>query len=322
MVDEDECRDACAGAGAGSDACITQMLAGKDKTCAGEKEEPSGETVAEDGDEDDETPTEPPPGEKKPGGIVLSDGEGVCGPDITLVLKLMVTNIESVWRNLPDRVYDRDLKKTINPKLRACLSIAPVRKLGDSIPRIESRAVNAWDSEELRSILQVHQKERFPSCSQGGPNNICSKSVMVDGKCHYAGSVNYAIFGAMWRLCGELKGIVTGGSLLMKAYVRVGKWWRNASNADASAAWSKAAYDGWPHATGVPSPPAEKGWPSNCKPTCKGKYLDPLHWWVQGLQPRGIRKPGYTPRNLRGHSGQGYKDNEPTPRFKELDGDD
>ena len=244
---------------------------------------------------------------------------GVCGPDITKVLKLMVTEVENVWRHTPDSIWDRDMTKNVNPKLRACLSIAPLRRLPYSLPRIESRAPNAWESQELRSVLQRHQ-DRFPKCSLGGPKGLCERSVTVDGKSYFAGSVNYAIFGVMWRLCGDLEGYVTGGWPAMEAYIRVYKWWTEATNTEASVDWAKATYDGWPYAQDVSSPPAESGWPSQCATTCGQEYLDPLHWWVQGLQPRGIRPPGDRPRNLNGYDGKGYRDNEPTPRFEELDG--
>ena len=60
-------------------------------------------------------------------------------------------------------------------------------------------AAISWDINQLGPYGRERLAERFqPECS------TCQKfTVQVGGDCHYSGSVNYALFGVMMRLCHD-----------------------------------------------------------------------------------------------------------------------
>lgn len=237
----------------------------------------------------------------------------ICGPDITLVLKHFVSDLESAWHNTKTKVWDRDLGKNINPRRRACRAMAPLApSTWTSLPGKNPKAGNAWDIQELRE----KKLNKVSAVCPVSPK--CKNTVTVDNKCHYVGSVNYLIYGVMFRLCRSLPKIITLGSLIMTASIRAYKYEQGATNADASVAWALTGFNGWPNAKGVSTPPAEPDVRGTCQP-CKDRYLRPLHWHWLGLQPSGTRPPGKRPRNLNGFDGNGYKTSEKSPTFEDWD---
>lgn len=248
----------------------------------------------------------PPPegggtGEKDEGGKVAGETDELpkCGPDITLVLKHLVADVESAFHNTPDKVWDRELGKEIDPKRLACRSIVPA---GDFIlakipipTRVNPKVGDAWEVEELRTLRRLIAT-KFPHCPRGGPKDYCKQTVTIEGKCYYMGSVNYLIYGVMWRLCGSRTEMTAAGSLSLEAMVRAYKFTQEgATNTEESVAWAKAGYQGWP-SKGVPTPPPDA--PAQACSPCSSQYLDRLHWHWTGLQPRGTYTPETRPANL------------------------
>jgi hypothetical protein len=116
---------------------------------------------------------------------------------------------------------------------------------------------------------------------------------MVDGECSYAGSVNYVIFGVMWKLCGYREDT-------MLAYIWAYKGDRSrmqrfhnptpgvkdppstsidplkaSGNYEPCKAWALAGYHDWPS---VKSPQGDRI--HRCKLTCPLPY------------PKVVREPG------------------------------
>jgi len=133
----------------------------------------------------------------------------VCGPDITGVLSRTIDDVESTFARLP-RSQQRDV----------CNSIV---------------SAGGWDIMGLRTGSYTQQ------CGESGD---CAQSVWVDGGCHYRGSVNYVLYGTMFRLCGK-----------SERWMRMTIWIykRGAGNYGPSQDWAKAGFDGWPGAS-TPSP--------------------------------------------------------------------
>ena len=117
----------------------------------------------------------------------------------------------------------------------------------------------AWDIDQLgpggREKLAEDARPKCATCTQ-------NLSVQVDG-CHYAGSVNYVIFGVMMRLCHTDYRDSPGPSRAeaelfsedaMTKVISAYKTIRQAPNKAASIRWAKAGYNGWPS---VPAPPPE-----------------------------------------------------------------
>ncbi len=123
----------------------------------------------------------------------------------------------------------------------------------------EACGPGAWD------IFELHNNEWIldyrPACASAGADPRCGSSVEVDSACHYAGSVNYVVFGAMCQLCGKFK---TTMQLIIRAY-KTG-FSGTAANLDAATAWAEAGYAGWP---GAATPPGDR---TNCAPTCPAAY--------------------------------------------------
>ena len=84
--------------------------------------------------------------------------------------------------------------------------------------------------------------------------------MQVGDGCHYAGSVNYVVYGVMLRLChNHLKNqrstlSSTYSEEQMTLYITIWKSLRGAPNLTASLRWAKAGYNGWPSG---PTPPPE-----------------------------------------------------------------
>lgn len=179
--------------------------------------------------------------EKLPGGsvnIICVHGGGCkrCGPDITGVLKDAVARTETAFASW-------------SPEARsvACVSLVetPIGTFG-------------WEINQLGPGGREEVAEHFqPDC---GTCTEKSLSVQVGGGCHYAGSVNYVIYGVMLRLChNALKSQISDHAQYfteqaMSRYITLWKTLRGAPNLTASLKWAKAGYNDWPSA---PTPPPE-----------------------------------------------------------------
>jgi len=159
----------------------------------------------------------------------------VCGPDVTGALEDVVSRTEAAfgaWSSL-----QRDL---------ACFTLVetPIGAVG-------------WEINQLGPGGREESADNFrPECA------TCTESlsVQVGSGCHYAGSVNYVIYGVMLRLCHDhLESTRSWKTQMyseeqMARYVTLWKTLRGAPNLTASLRWARAGYNGWP---GGATPPAE-----------------------------------------------------------------
>jgi hypothetical protein len=148
----------------------------------------------------------------------------VCGPDISNALEDALARTRSTFAGWSSA--ERSL---------ACVVLVetPVGAVG-------------WEINQLGPGNREQGANNFkPDCATCGG----SLSVQVGSGCHYAGSVNYVVYGAMLRLCHDHmtfdRPFFTEQQ--MAQYITVWKSLRSAPNLAASLAWAKAGYNGWPN---------------------------------------------------------------------------
>ena len=175
----------------------------------------------------------------------------------------------------------------------------------------------AWDIIEMHGqvtedTINQHSGASNPTsfcapCATPGASPPCGSSVMVDGKCHFAGSANYVIFGKMCQLCHDFASAAykatawyhlidednfrlmtmqfekTGMLGLIDLYKKYLPWLKGdspASNIEAAKRWSTAGYDGWPV---VASPAPDR---DNCEACSKKTNLTSFTVsWYPKLNP-------------------------------------
>jgi hypothetical protein len=95
-----------------------------------------------------------------------------------------------------------------------------------------------------------------PKCS------TCGFSVQAGGGCHYTGSVNYAVFGVMMRLChGHYEGSTFADWFSRESMLElIYTYKHDSANYQASNEWALAGYRS---SAVMPSPPADR-------PACGG----------------------------------------------------
>jgi hypothetical protein len=164
-----------------------------------------------------------------------------------------------------------------------------------------STASIAWDIRELhrQEWIQRYRPDCATPCSAGDPKKPCGSfpgdpgygrtqaSVQIDSSCHYAGSVNYVIFGVMCKLCddnvGTLTKVASGvlGGLAGEAYANrfsrsamllyIWKYKSESPNYEPSKQWAVAGFDGWPSGPSTPG-----GDRTDCTTTCPLTYGSPV----------------------------------------------
>jgi hypothetical protein len=142
-----------------------------------------------------------------------------------------------------------------------------------------------WEINQLGPGNREDGAKNFqPACA------TCTKSlsVQVGGGCHYAGSANYVVYGAMLRLCHDHFKSSSNATLKrdapffseqqMVSYIALWKRLREAPNLTPSTEWAKAGYNGWPNG---PTPAPEL---PNCAP-CPKRVTSRLtvRWLPLGL---------------------------------------
>jgi hypothetical protein len=144
----------------------------------------------------------------------------------------------------------------------------------------------AWDVIELHNQSWIHLGYR-PACATAGATPGCGSSIQIDSDCHYAGSVNYVIFGVMCKLCHDHFTALGSADAadytaaemrdLINLYKGTGLtgYGTPSPNFRESVQWADAGYAGWP---AVPGPPGDR---SHCAPTCPTPYSGTpfmVHW--------------------------------------------
>jgi hypothetical protein len=182
----------------------------------------------------------------------------VCGPNVTAQVMTAVLNVRNAFNEW------NGFKKDI-----ACKGLRELQT-----------GSFAWDINELHEQDWIHGYYG-PDCATAGAKPSCKSSVQIKKDCHYAGSVNYVIFGTMCRLCHDhykswwdVK-YLQYSKLAMINLIDMYKGglptqWEPSANYEESKAWAIAGYEGWPLGG---SPP--KGDRPNCKPACGEPYDGP-----------------------------------------------
>lgn len=204
--------------------------------------------------------------ESTPKKVLAPPKNPICGPNVTAQVIAAILNVRNAFNGW-----------NFFKKGMACQGLTDL-----------VTATVAWDINELHDQDWIHSYYG-PDCATAGAKPSCFASVQIIKDCHYAGSVNYVIFGTMCKLCHDhykswldpkflqyskpmminLIDIYKGGHSPMQA--------EPSANFEESKAWASAGYDGWP--TGG-SPP--KGDRPNCKPVCGEPYDGPrftIRWF-------------------------------------------
>jgi hypothetical protein len=155
------------------------------------------------------------------GGVVCC--KKVCGPNITTALEDVLSRTKAAfgaWSPLQRAVACTSLVQT------------PIGAVG-------------WEINQLGPGNRDEGAKNFqPDCATCGG----SLSVQVGSGCHYAGSVNYVIYGVMFRLCRDHlpfdKPFFSESA--MTSNITLWKTLRKAPNLTASLDWAKAGFNGWP----------------------------------------------------------------------------
>ena len=180
-----------------------------------------------------ERPSPPPPGQPDSGptdaGPTQGDGGlapdnpsveqdpgtpiGVCGPDVTKQVRDTLSKIEKDYEGWPRADKKQACVRILNP-----ISLDKLRTQG-----LAGGDYNGWDTYGLFSGYADWLRRRpvCPPCAtpsstapagalagdKGHENpKTCSNTVQVGNGCWLAGTVNYATFGMMVRLCGTFSG--------------------------------------------------------------------------------------------------------------------
>jgi len=148
----------------------------------------------------------------------------------------------------------------------------------------------AWDIVDLHNNAWILKYR--PACASAGAAPACGSSVEVLNECHYAGSVNYVIFGVMCKLCQDhFKSIGSSDASdyteaemlsLINKYKGTGfsGFQTPSANFGPSQAWAKAGFQDWP---AVASPTGDR---PNCSASCATPYSGSafsVHWVPQGV---------------------------------------
>ena len=189
-------------------------------------------------------------------------GCDVCGPDVTQQVKDALGKVEDTFNN----------KLSAEQKEAACDAFTS--RDPDPLKGNEPMWLNAWDINNLHNQNWINSAPYSPKCATT-PN--CQNTVTVDGKCFYAGSANYVVFGRMWKLCDNYEWT---GETLIWGYKgdrpTIKRGWlgipylgkkKPAANYKPSQDWFSAGYNKWPGGSGTPDADRPK-----CATTCTVPY--------------------------------------------------
>lgn len=187
----------------------------------------------------------------------------LCGPDITNALLDALSRIKSAFAGWS------------GPKrYSACTSLV-------TLPA----AAFSWDIRELGPGGRAAFSKQYAACSK------CGFSVQVGNGCHYSGSVNYASYGVMMRLCRDylskedssIADWFTQQEMLEMIYIHKNQTGTQAANFQASNEWALAGYNN--SGSLRPTPPGDR---KDCKPRCPKSYSGPgftVNWFPFVIRP-------------------------------------
>lgn len=181
----------------------------------------------------------------KAGPVADNCGPKTCGPDITDALERALGRVKTEFGSW-----------SAGKRATACAGLV-------TLPA----AAFSWDIRELGPGGRADFSRRHQGC------DTCGFSVQVGPDCHYSGSVNYAAYGAMMRLCHDhfanddsvFKSWFTSEEMLDLIYIHKSQTGTLAANFQASNEWALAAYNGY----SVRLPPGDR---PDCKKRCTTPY--------------------------------------------------
>jgi hypothetical protein len=185
-----------------------------------------------------------------------------CGPDITSALEDALSRVKSEfagWSGLK--------------RYNAC---------GDLVTL--PAAAFSWDIRELGPGGREAFTNGYPGCG------TCGNSVQVGNDCHYSGSVNYAAYGVMMRLCHDYMKTqdsaftdwFSSEEMLELIYMHKNKSGTPAANFQASNEWALAGYRS---GSLRPFPPGDR---KECTGRCSKSYAGPgltVNWLPWTIRP-------------------------------------
>ena len=178
-----------------------------------------------------------------------------CGPDVTDALNAALTKIASDFRSAltsPEQRVDH---------CNGLLTLAT--------------AWMAWDMDELHNYdKRIKVNPKFAMCGQG---RGCGRTVLVDGGCHSAADVNYAMWGLMGQLCGwdkEFEKKVASTHKRISYFYKLKRW---SEALQPTFAWIEAGHDFGE--TGKLTKVPVSGHRKTCRP-CGGKLSHIASNWI------------------------------------------
>jgi len=211
-------------------------------------------------------PVQPPPTEELPG------GQHICGPDVTVPLVAVLAEVRATFAGW-STTQKREACDTVDITLAAI-----------PIPFVRSGFIMAWDIEDLylpNTLWLRAPPYGPPRCGVPGAAGTdvedpatCSNSVQVLDKCFLAGTVNYALFGQICRLCNTEFGVLNEDR--MESLIR---WWKILTWIDFDdpgppIAWARAGFRGFPGH--IPA----QGNRAHCTGRCPVPFYGPSFTWV------------------------------------------
>lgn len=198
----------------------------------------------------------------KPGPVADTCGPKTCGPDLTDALEDALARVKTEfagWSGLT--------------RYNACLDLV-------TLPG----AAISWDIKELGPGGREQLTRQYPGCG------TCGHSVQIGPDCHYSGSVNYAAYGVMMRLCHDylsreesmFADWFTRNEMLEMVYIHKNQTGTQAANFQASNEWANAGYNA---GSARPYPPGDR---PDCKKRCDKPYSGPgltIRWLPHVIRP-------------------------------------
>jgi hypothetical protein len=203
-----------------------------------------------------------------------------CGPDVTAYVVGAVQRTRKAFAGWKQgTLYDRRMADACCDALTSTDGAFS----GDALGAV------AWDIQRLFDSRWLKFYYRFDCAGRG-----CINTVQVARQCHYAGSVNYVLFGVMCRLCEFTERKMLGHIWMYKGDTRP-RWIAGgipvgdpivyptdygrkiahtaSGNYDASVRWARVGYHGWPAQL---TPDGDR---PGCSPACVRGYPPS---WVEG----------------------------------------
>jgi RHS repeat-associated protein len=214
------------------------------------------------------SPTPSAPAQRGKSPTPSAPAQTCCGPDVTKELAAVLKKIKNTfagWTPTQQKDACSGLTKIIPGK-------------GESWKDDWFHFMNAWDIKDLSKrgwgagwADWMNKPPYSPPCAMPP----CQDTVEVDGQCFYEGSVNYAAFGVMWKLCNRWKWTMR---LSIYAYKGPNIGLRPAAtNWIPSREWAVAGYKGWVPDTGT-TPPGDNPQCSHCPVAYAGPQFT-VHWY-------------------------------------------